>query len=388
MSGVLLPRAGIGARSGAARAADRLRDLLRASRAFLLLVIAPTVLAALYYGLIASNQYESSADFVVRRADSVKGGADVGQVLGFTLGSGAAEADAYAVQDYLLSHNAVARLRADNNLVGMFTRRDIDPISRLWFADPSPEWLLRFYRQQVAIRADDETAIMHLTVHTFRPDDSRAIAEKLLQLGEAQVNAINQRTYTDQVASAQRQFDDAARQLADIEAQLTAYRRSHADVDPADTGKAQTTLVATLMQNLVVARARLNAMQGAVSHSSPQFQAMARQVQTLQAQVDAQQGKIGGDDHSVATRLGDYESLVIKRQEVAQIYAAVASQLKLAEADAQKKQLYLIRVVEPNLPVRAEFPQRGQIVLTIFGALLMAYAIGWLLLAGIKEHAL
>lgn len=385
MSGVLLARSGRTANQGLGA---RLRRVLYAARAFLVLVIVPTLLVAIYYGLIASDQYESSADFVVRHAESAKAGPDVGQLLGFTLGAGAAEGDASAVQTYLLSHDAVARLRAENNLVTMFARSDIDPLSRLWFANPSPEWLQRYYRNQVSIRADDETGIMHMTVHTFRPEDSRSVAEKLLMLGEAQVNAINQRTYNDQVANAQREFDEASRQLAAIEAQLTAYRQRHADVDPADTGKAQTTLVATLTQSLVAARARLKAMEGAVSPASPQYQAMQRQVQTLQAQIDAQSAKVVGGDHSVADRLGDYESLVIKRQEVAQVYAVAAGQLKTAQAEAQRKQLYLIRVVEPNLPVRSEFPQRGQTVLTAFGALVMFYAIGWLLWAGVKEHAL
>jgi len=139
---------------------------------------------------------------------------------------------------------------------------------------------------------------------------------------------------------------------------------------------------------LVAARARLNAMQGVISPSSPQYQAMARQVRMLEAQVSGQSAKIVGNDHSIANRLGDYEKLVIKRQEIAQVFAVSAGQLTQAQADAKRQQLYLIRVVEPNMPVRSEFPQRTSIILTVFGALFFAYAIGWLLWAGVKEHGL
>lgn len=385
---VLLPHPSAAKAPARTAIGARLAGMARASRGFLLVVMLPTLVTAFYFGLIASNQYESSADFVVRHAESSRSNSDVGQLLGFTLGTGGVESDASAVQDYLLSHDAVATLRRENGLVDAFAYSDIDPLSRLWFNNPSPEWLLRFYRRQVDIRADDETGITHLAVHAFRPADAHGIAEKLLEMGEHQVNAINRRTYLDQVASAQRQFEDASRQLAAVESQLTSYRQSHADVDPADTGRVQTGLVANLTQNLVAARARLKAMQGAISPASPQYQAMQRQVTTLEAQVAAQSGKLGGNDHSVANRLGDYEELVIKRQEAAQVYAATAGQLKQAQADAQRKQLYLIRVVEPNLPVRSEYPQRLQIVLTVFGALVMLYAIGWLLWAGVREHAL
>jgi len=388
MSGVLLP----GHAPGTSRAGHglwiKLRVLAWTNRVFLAVVILPTLLAALYFGLVASDQYESSADFVVRRADSMKTGGDSGQLLGFALGSGASETDAYIVQEYLMSHDAVAHLQAKNNLIGIFTRDGVDGFSRLWTTYLTPERLLKFYRKQVVIRADDETSITHLTVHTFRPDDSRAIAESLLEMGEQQVNAINERTYNDQVSNAQRSYDEANHQLGEIEAQFTAYRVGHQDVDPTDTGKAQVTMISGLTANLVGARARMQAMGGAISHSSPQYQAMVRQVQTLEAQVAAQSSRVVGGDHSVANRLGDYEQLVIKRTEIAQVYTVAASQLKQAQADAKRKQLYLIRVVQPNLPVKSEYPLRMQITLTIFGALFFAYAIGWLLWAGVKEHSL
>ncbi|KUR80998.1 lipopolysaccharide biosynthesis protein [Novosphingobium sp. FSW06-99] len=388
MSGVLLPnstRPEAGLHGGLW---SRAKAFAWSSRAFLTLVIAPTLVFAIYLGLFASNQYESSADFVVRRADAAKSPVDVGQLLGFSLGSDGSEGDASIVQAYLLSHDAVARLRSENDLVGVFTRDGTDWLSRLWFASPTPERLLTYYRKMVTVRADEETGITHLTVHAFRPADAQTLATKLLVMGEQQVNAINQRTSLDQIASAQRAYDEASHELNTIEAELTAYRQIHKDVDPADTGKAQVTMVAGLTPNLVAARARLNAMHGVISESSPQYRAMERQVRTLEAQVNGQSAKIVGDDHSIANRLGDYDKLVIRRQEVAQVYAVAAGQLTQAKEEAKRKKLYLIRVVEPNLPVKSEFPQRGQLILTLFGALVFAYAIGWLLLAGVKEHGL
>lgn len=147
-------------------------------------------------------------------------------------------------------------------------------------------------------------------------------------------------------------------------------------------------MVTGMTPGLVAARAKLNAMQGVISPSSPQYQAMARQIHTMEAQVNGQSSRIVGSDRSIANRLGNYEKLVIKRQEVAQVYAVAAGQLTQAQAEAKRQQLYLIRVVEPNLPVRSEFPQRWSIFITTFGVLVFAYGIGWLLWAGIKEHSL
>ncbi len=359
-----------------------------ANRVFFTLVILPTVIVALYYGLVASNQYESSADFVVRRSESPSAGADVGQLLGFSLGGNQTSSDAYVVQEYLLSHDAVARLQAEDNLTDVFRRSGTDWVSRLWWANPAPERLLKYYRSHVNVEQDGTTGIVHMTVHTFRQDDSYRIAGQLLKMGEDQINAINERTYKDNVSSSQRELDVASQQLTDVQTRMTSYRRGESDVDPESTGKAQLSMVTGLTASLVEARARLQAMSGVISHNSPQYQAMSRQVAALEAQVAGQSAKIAGPGHSVAQRLSSYEELVIQREQVAKVYAAAAVRLEQAKAEAKRKQLYLIRVVQPNLPVRSEFPKRGQTVFTVFAALFFAYAIGWLLWAGVKEHSL
>ncbi|MGI9377962.1 MAG: capsule biosynthesis protein, partial [Tsuneonella suprasediminis] len=52
-----------------------------------------------------------------------------------------------------------------------------------------------------------------------------------------------------------------------------------------------------------------------------------------------------------------------------------------------KQQLFIVPVVEPNLPGKALYPKRLSIIAIVFFGLLFAYAIGWLILAGAREHA-
>ncbi|MBB3957834.1 lipopolysaccharide biosynthesis protein [Novosphingobium sediminicola] len=386
--GIIFPNPKNGSRRDPRGYWAQLWGIMQANRMFFGIVVLPTLIVALYYGLVASDQYESSADFIVRRSETTSGGADVGQLLGFNFGASQTSSDAYMVQEYLLSHDAVARLQTEDNLTAVFRRDGTDWISRLWWAHPAPERLLEYYRKQVNIEQDSTTGIVHLTVHTFRPDDSYRLGSQLLKMGEEQINAINDRTYKDNVASSERELATASKQLADVQARLTNYRRGQSDVDPETTGRTQLSMVTTLTASLVQARAHLQAMSGAISHSSPQYQAVARQVAALEAQVAGQNAKISGPDHSVATRLSDYEELVIQREQIAKVYAATAVRLEQAKAEAKRKQLYLIRVVQPNMPVKSQFPKRIATVFTVFAALFFAYAIGWLLWAGVKEHSL
>ena len=387
MHGVIEPRYGT-APVGRSSLRARLMALIVANRFFLAIVVAPTLLAAAYFYLIASDQYESSADFVIRHAEAPASSGGVGQIFGFNLGTTSTASEAFIVQKYLLSHDAVALLRREDNLVGRFRRDGVDWWSRLWSANPTPERLLRYYLQHVALDQDETTGITHMTVHSFSPDDSYVLTTKLLRMGELQINAINQQTYRDQVSAARRELDSAAEQLAMIQRRLTGFRRSHEDVDPEGTGHAQLGMVTNLTASLVQARGQLAAMARAISRDSPQYRALERQVQALEAQVAGQSSKIAGSGSSVANRLGDYEQLVIARDEATKLHAAAAGQYAQAVAEAKRKQLYLVRVVEPDRPVKSLFPERGKIVLTVFASLFFAYAIGWLLWAGVREHSI
>ena len=98
----------------------RLRRLLRRLDAiFALTVLLPTVLASLYYGLIASDVYISESRFVVknpqRQAQSTIGA--LLQNTGFTR----AQDDTYSVHDYVLSRDALLD-RIDGRQASPFDR--------------------------------------------------------------------------------------------------------------------------------------------------------------------------------------------------------------------------------------------------------------------------
>jgi capsular polysaccharide transport system permease protein len=206
-------------------------------------------------------------------------------------------------------------------------------------------------------------------------------------LGEQRINAINARTFNDQVRTSQRELVEAEKEMVAIQTQMTGYRRAQEDINPEGTGQAQITLVTGLTSRLVEARSKLQAIGGTISRSSPQYLALGAQVRALESQVAAQNSKIAGQDNSIATTLGGYEALTVQREQATKRYAAAAAQYEQAKAEARRQQLYLIRIVDPNRPVKSLFPERGKNVLTLFLSLFIAYAVGWLLWAGIKEHS-
>jgi len=370
---------------------SHVKDVMRRRRMVMLIVVLPTLLLAGYYYLIASDQYQSEAHFVVRSADSPSASpSGFGQLLGLTTAGGAG-GDAASVSDYLESHDAVEKLRQDIDLVDRFRRPEVDIVSRLGQQDPTPEGLLKYYQGKVSARTDHDTGITTLTVRAFRPDDTYAIIRSLLVMGEQQVNSINARSYNDAIASSKRQLVEAERAAAEVQDNMTAFRQDKADIDPEGSGKAQIGLVSTLRANLAAAQAQLETAGAFLSRTSPQYIALSRQVRSLQTQLASQSARLAGSSAgsgaTIANNLGGYDDLRLRQEFAGKRYEAAAAALAQARDRAQRQQLYLVRIVDANMPVKSLYPQRGRVVLTAFLALLLIYSIGWLIAAGVKEHA-
>ena len=90
---------------------------IRHRSVFLGMVILPTILATGYYGLIASPQYQSEAEFVVRGQPSQSPGVLAGLLSG---GSAGGTEDTYVVREYVTSRDAAQLLLYSQELAHVF----------------------------------------------------------------------------------------------------------------------------------------------------------------------------------------------------------------------------------------------------------------------------
>lgn len=356
---------------------------------FSLFVLLPTLLAAIWLYGFAADQYESRAQFLVRSADGGTpsiGAGGLAQMIGLGAGSAAA-GEVKAVAAYLTSHDAAAAADERLDLTAIFRRPEADLLSRLWDAAPSAEDLAEHYEDRVKVFVDPDTGIANLTVHTYRAADSKALADTLLALGEDRVNALNARAGERLLEAAQEQLALAEGELARVGAGIASYRRREQQVDPEASGAAQVELSAGLRAELAELRAQERAMAGALAEDSPQRVALRRRIAALAGEVAGAEAVLAGRQDSLSARVGDYEDLRLRQEFAAKRYELAAAAYEEARDQALRQNLFVVRVVEPNLPDEALYPKRATILLTIFAGLTLAYGIGWLLLAGVREHA-
>ena len=65
----------------------------------------------------------------------------------------------------------------------------------------------------------------------------------------------------------------------------------------------------------------------------------------------------------------------------------IVTSLEAARIEAQRQQLYLEAVAQPNLADYPLYPKRIVSFITVFATCLLAYGLAWLLVANVREHS-
>jgi capsular polysaccharide transport system permease protein len=363
---------------------DRIWRRLRAQWAFLLVVVLPTLIASIYYFLIASNQYVSEARFMVRGQSSAP--SLIGQVLAMSTGSQPAEPELLSLTDYLKSHDAVRQLDERLQVVDMFRRPESDWFSRVE-AEPTAESLLDYYNNMISVSFDSLSNDAVLRVRAFRPEDAQRIADTLLNLGEELVNRFSERQRADTLEVARSEVERAEKRVMQARENLTAFRDREKSIDPGRSSVLVMELISKLEGQLAQARAEMLEASAYLKPDNAKYVMLRNKAEAIEGQIATEKKRLTGGDGALAPVVAQYERLLLTREFADKGYASSLVSLEAARVEALKQHMYLVRVVEPNRAEKALYPRRLVLLATILVGSLMFYGIGWLIIAGIREHA-
>jgi capsular polysaccharide transport system permease protein len=359
--------------------------LPRISPLFVTIVVAPTFLASIYFGAVASDVYISESHFSVRSPDRQEA-PGLGALL---KGAGFSRSldDTYTVHDFMHSRDALDGLAAQMQLSEVFGSKKIDVINRFNGVglDGSKEALYRYFQSRISLNLDTSSSITTLRVSAYTAADSYRINSLLLEMGEQLVNSINERGRQDMVRFATQEVERAQQAVQVAGKALSTFRDQKGVFDPERQSALQLQGIAKLQEELFAARTQLNQLR-AVSPQNPQVPVLEHRVNEIGAEMKAQMATVAGGDASLTSKTAQYEQLTLVRTLADKQLAAAVASLELAQNEAHRKQLYLERIVQPNKPDVAVEPRRLRGVLTTFVLGLIVWAITTLLIAGVREH--
>ena len=348
--------------------------------------VLPVMLYAVYIFAIASNRYVSESKYLIRSAPQT---ATAGVAANMLVNQGLSRAadETTAVNDYILSRDALAVLQKQYGLRDVFNRPEADLFNRFppAFGQSTDEALYRYYKGMV--RAEIEENVSVLDVTAFRPDDAQRLTKSLLTLAEAFVNQMNKRAYADSLAYADALVQQTEVKLGKVEQQLTRYRNVSGMVSPQGETAAAMRSLSEMSTQLSRSETSI-AQQEALTPGSPALPAMREKVRAMKDQIASQKAAIAGSSSSIAERMGGFDRLTLDREIAARSLTSAEANRELAQQEAHHQQLYLQVIVQPNLSDQPAYPKRilyFMIALVVcFGLFRTASAIKNI----IEEHSL
>jgi capsular polysaccharide transport system permease protein len=279
------------------------------------------------------------------------------------------------VLDFVRSRDALANLQYKVDVRRRYANGG-DVLSRFPSAFAGIlEDLYKYYSKMIDANINTQTGTAVIKVKAFT-NDAYQINQALLGMSEDMINRFNARAQERGIAEAEHQVAIATERARKITAQLTAYRNQSALIDP---GK-QAVGVIDIANQMVSQRAALQAQLEAMQRETPRnpaIPALILRVAAISRQIAKQNDQVVGGSSIIASKLGNYEDLLVAQKFANENLTVANAGLVQACADAQKQQFYLERVVEPNRPDAALLPHRLLSVLMV-GGQRAVFVLHWL----------
>lgn len=346
-----------------ARRGERLFKLIRLW-SFIGVVLVPSLVTAVYFGLIAADQYVSEARFTVRGGmpPSLQGkGENDNAPMPLII------QDTQIIMNYIQSRAMVEALSKTVDFEKLYQQPSVDYFSRLGTDEPI-EKVVKYWNRHIDVSVQLPSGIVVLGVRAFSPGDAVKVANAVVESSEQLVNQMNDQMKADAVGLAETERTRAMAHVVKARADLEAARNEEGMLSADVASTAVTGLITTVQTEMLKMQQEFDSQRRFVSATAPQMRnlqskidAAKQQIAKLQAQMTQAKASTGKDKvlSGSMSRL-DYARL---ENEIAErIYAGSLVALERARLASEVKLMYLNTFVQPVAAEEAKYPRRALII--------------------------
>ena len=358
--------------------------VLMRRRTFGVAVIA-SLLASLYWGVIASDRYVSEAHVIIQRTD-LSGGTSI-DLGGFLGNSGGGHADQMLLRDYLLSMDMLQQLDAKLNLRAHYSDWHRDPLSRMWFEDAPQEQFHRYYLTRVSAEYDDYAGVLIIKAQAYDPKTAQAIAMTMVEEGERHMNAIGRSLALEQVSFLEKQLNDISSRAIQARQEVLKFQNKHGMVSPQGTAENIAAIINNLQARLTELQTQRATLLGYLMPESQNVMELSQQIAAVEKQIAKEQGRlVSPDGKTLNSTVEEYQRLQMSAEFVQDLYKTALVALEKGRIEAARTLKKVIMQQVPTLPQYPLEPRRiYNSVVFILVTLLLAGIIH-LLAAIIRDH--
>lgn len=344
-----------------------------------------SLLAAFYWGLVASDRYVSEAHIIIQKTDLASS-----QSLDFSslLGSGGGNhADQMLLRDHLRSVDMLKRLDAKLDLRSHYSDWGHDPLSRMWFKDTPMERFHDYYLSRVSIEYEDYSGVVIIKAQGYDPEMARAIATTLVEEGERHMNDMAHGLAQNQVEFLEKQVSEMGARATQARQALLNFQNKKGMVSPQGTVENLAAIINRLEGQLSDLRTRRAALLGYLMPNSPNVVELDQQIVAVERQIDKEQAKLASPGgRTLNSTVEEYQRLEMEAEFAQDMYKTALAALEQGRIEASrtlKKVSMLQAPTEPQYPLE---PRRLYNTIVFILITMLLAGIAHLIAAIIRDH--
>ncbi|ELA09343.1 capsule polysaccharide export inner-membrane protein KpsE [Moraxella macacae 0408225] len=352
---------------------------------FLVLVILPWLLVIFYTLAVAHPRYVSQSQVVVKQTNdnSMPTGTGLVALLG---GVSTSVEDSNYLTSYILSNDMITKLDPTFKFRENFRLDGSDLLNEL-SENPTKEELLEYFQKRVHVELDQTTHILSIKTQGFTPKYAFELNQALLKHSEAFVNDISQKLAKEQTAFAEKQLEDAEKQMNEAKAAVLDYQNRNAILDPESTARALNSLISGLEANLSSLRTEERQLLSYLNPNAPQVVSLRSQIKAVEQQVAQERAKLTSPTNNrLNSKALQFEQIKAGAAFAEEKYKMALTTLEKATTEANRKKKNLIVISSPFQAEESLYPRHWYIILTSLAFLLIFYGFVQLILAIIRDH--
>ncbi len=335
--------------------------------AFIVYFVIPISSSVIYFGFIATPQYESEIRFIVRSS--------VPLLTRDRYASGNAEPKAKIVQDtavilnYLASPAVIEDLAAEIDLRRYFGRREIDYLSRL-APNATQEEVLDYWEGQYTSSVNPKSGIVELSVRAFSGEEAYNLLLTVVNLAEQRVNRLNTAMWENLTVASQQDLDTATLELERLRTEMRDRQNEYGIFDVDLAANSLIDILTNVRTELAKVQTQRLSLIESISPESPRIELLDKKIAALEFQAKLLESKATGsgvaEDANLAGVSKKFQQLNLDIELAEDRLKSAVGELEKAKLVGTLQLVYIDAFTTPTKPIESSYPKTWLMLLLSF----------------------
>lgn len=354
---------------------------------FLIFNIIPTLIAVVYYTLIASDIYVSKTQFSIYNNEEQTSPIDLGAISQLTSGNIQSESmqEILMASEYIKSYDMLKKLDSKLDLKSIYSDRSADSFSKL-SDNPTNKEFLEYYNDMVSVKVNREAFIVSIEVKAFKPKDAQDIAAQINIFTEDFINKMLARVKRDALVEANLFIKTSEDKIKRAQNELNYFRIKNTILDPNAEIETKLQFIGTLEEKKAEYLIEKNEKTSLFSSKTPTLQSVKNKISNTSNLIEEAKKELLNITSEDSNLIREYSMLALDEEFAKEEYKLALVNLEETIKDQSRMNKYVVEILKPALPDVATEPKRMVEIFTVFIVSFILCGVMGLIISAVRDH--